>query len=105
MHGTEHKLNERMAEHVNGRCAMIPITKTWAELGYTGISEPNIPPEDGEQIFKRQPEAIQRQVLGEGHYQLWKDGKASLRDFVGIRHSAEWGDSVYIRPLSDFAEA
>ncbi len=104
MHGTIHPLDERMAEHINGRCAMIPITKTWKELGYTGVRETQARIPEGEEVFRRQPKEVQEQVLGKGHYQLWKERGISLRDMVGVRHSTEWGDSVYIRPLSDFAE-
>ena len=104
MHGTVHPLDERMAEHINGRCAMIPITKTWKELGYTGVRETQARIPEGEEVFRRQPKEVQEQVLGKGHYQLWKERGISLRDMVGVRHSTEWGDSVYIRPLSDFAE-
>jgi len=32
MHGTVHRLEERLDDHVGGRCTAVPLTKTWAEL-------------------------------------------------------------------------
>jgi SPP1 gp7 family putative phage head morphogenesis protein len=68
MHGTEHTVDETLNDHHNGRCAMVPLVK-----GYQNPVE-----ESGVDWFSRQPEAVQRQLLGPGKYDAWKAGKFDL---------------------------
>ena len=35
LHGTEFPLDETLDDHPNGRCAMIPVTPSWSDLGFT----------------------------------------------------------------------
>ncbi|MDR0482577.1 MAG: phage head morphogenesis protein [Cellulomonadaceae bacterium] len=39
LHGTIHPIDEDMLEHQSGRCAPVPLTKTWRELGFD-VDEP-----------------------------------------------------------------
>ncbi len=91
MHGSFHTLEERLDDHVRGRCSMVPVTKTWAELGYRDIPDRRPPIEPGPEWFARQPEAVQRQMLGPARYAAWKDGAFDLRDLVGRRRNPRWG--------------
>jgi len=79
--------------HWNCRTILSAVLKSWAELSRSDVPEPppsvrasmdGLVPEDltYEQWLKRQPETVQREVLGKGRFELWSSGKASLRDMV-----------------------
>ena len=91
MHGTEHSHDEPLNDHHNGRCAMVPITV----LNPT----PNI--EKGSDWFNKQPESVQRDILGKGRFEAWKGGKFQLSDVVGQHKDGVYGDMRVPRPLKD----
>lgn len=104
MHGTRHRLDETLDDHPNGRCAMQPITLTWAEIGAKhGIDMGDMPvrePEPtGAELFERQPEDVQRRVLGPAGYEAYQAGQVELGDYVGRKRSRAWGTMRYARPL------
>jgi len=74
LHGTEHSLNEMLADHHLGRCTAIPITKTFAELGIEGVPESPLNIQRGEDWFKAQSAEMQRKMMGPAKYKAWKDG-------------------------------
>lgn len=104
MHNTKHSLKTKMASHPNCRCTMLPVTKTFAELGIPGVSEAiederlRLP---GETLFKRLPVADQIKVLGPGAYRAYSANAVSLADFVGEAESPIWGKSRYRKSLSE----
>jgi hypothetical protein len=71
MHGSFHTNDETLNDHYNGRCAMIPVVK-----GFDRIIEEG----SGEEWFNAQSEATQRDMLGPGKYEAWKDGKFEFGD-------------------------
>lgn len=96
--------------HWRCRSVLIPLTKSWAELGIKGQKE--IPPGtrasmDGQvpetmdygTWLKSKPEAFQKEVLGKGRFELWRDGKADLKDMVDQR-----GRPVKVRELNSTAD-
>ncbi len=89
--GTIHPLSERLVDHPNGRCVPCPIVKG-AELPRR---------QTGAQWLEKQPEDVQRRVLGDASYEAWKAGAVDLADFVGRKTSREWGTTRYARSLSD----
>jgi SPP1 gp7 family putative phage head morphogenesis protein len=100
--GTVHGLAERLTDHPNGRCTMVPITRTWAELGIAGMAETQPGPgQTGEAYFRGLPAATQQQMLGRSAWAAWQGGAVELRDFVGIRASALWGPTHYVRSLRE----
>lgn len=107
MHGTEHRPDEILDDHPNGRCAMIPKTRTWAEIGKQyGIDLSDIPDtnpeiEPGISLFERLSEEKQIKILGPAKWQAWKDGKFALADIVGRARSKEWGTHRYERSLKE----
>jgi SPP1 gp7 family putative phage head morphogenesis protein len=101
MHGTVHALDERLDDHVCGRCAMIPVTKSWAELGYTGIPDTNPVIPSGEDVFSKLSEEKQRGILGNTRFQLWKDGTLDFSSLAKFTDDPTWGKSVQITPLKD----
>jgi len=90
-HGTRHELSERLDDHYNGRCAMIPVT----------ITNPNPDIQTGEAWFKEQDEATQRKILGPGKYDAWKAGKFELMDVSQQRPDAVYGTMRTAAPLKD----
>ena len=79
--------------HFNDRCVLIPITKTWEELGVKNMPETKIGTRastDGqvkasttfEQFLDRKGAAFQDEVLGAGRAQMFRDGKITLADLT-----------------------
>lgn len=99
MHGTFHHLDERLDDHPNGRCAMVPVTKTWKELGFADISETRAQVATGESLFARLPEEQQRMILGNAAFEAYKAGVLKLSDLVGRRSDPRWGTMRYRRSL------
>lgn len=99
LHGTEHSVDERLNDHVQGKCSMIPRTKSWKELGFEDLEDTRPTIQSGESAFNKLSESDKRAVLGDAGYQAWKDGAVSLQDFIGRRDSPDWGLSFYRRSL------
>jgi len=92
MHGTKHPLTEAMASHPCCRCTLLPLTKSFAELGI-GIDptlETRVEVEPGADVFARLPLREKIAILGPGGYDLYRQG-APLADFVRVTKSAKWG--------------
>lgn len=100
LHGTVHPNSEEFSDHPNGRCTPVPITKSWAELGFQGMPE-QPPIQSGQSQFLMLPAAEQRRIMGEAAYRAWKAGAVELDDFVGVKRSAEWGDTHHTRSLRE----
>lgn len=92
-HGTIHPLDEVMATHPRCRCVMAPVTVPWSELGFPDMAEPD-PVPSGPDLFARQPEAVQRMVLGPSKFAAYQAGDVRLEDFVATRTSLTWGRST-----------
>jgi SPP1 gp7 family putative phage head morphogenesis protein len=110
MHGTFHPLEETLDDHPNGRCTPLPVTKTWAELGYgnrgwqeTSVGEEGV--ESGEDWFAAQPLDVWEKVLGKAGAGAYISGRVKLVDFAGIQKSPIWGNSIYQRSLADALKA
>lgn len=97
MDGSFHTLDEHLDDHPNGRCAMVPCLK----------GEENQPPgwETGSTWLDKQPEAVQRQVLGNAGYEAYRAGAVKLADFVGQKNSREWGTTRYAKSLKEIVGA
>ena len=80
MHGTEHGLDERLNDHWNGRCAMIPLVP-----GYDNPIK-----ENGQSWFEKQNEARQREQMGATKFEAWREGKF---EFGAL--SVEKQDKIY----------
>lgn len=91
LHGKEFKVEEKMANHPNCRCAMIPKTATWEELGFGSITEttPEIP--EGENWFSKQSDHFQLNTLGPKKFKLYKNGKIKIEDLIYKRVDSVWG--------------
>ncbi len=107
MHGTFHRLDERLDDHPNGRCTPVPVTRSWKEIGDRfGVDlgdVPNRKPEvtTGEEWLRQQTEEVQRRILGHAGYEAWRSGAVDLKDFAGWRQDRRWGRNLYRRSLRE----
>lgn len=101
MHGTILAPNDSVDGHPNCRCVAIPITKSWAELGFEGIPDERPAVEPGADWFARQSEEMQRRILSPGKYAAYRDGRISLADLVTRERSRRWGTMRRESSLAD----
>lgn len=88
MDGTKSDTGELMEAHPNCRCTMVPDTGSQLDIG------------NGPDVFDTLSETDQRQVLGPGKHDAFKEGKIGLKDLVAKRHDPDWGTSVQVSSLS-----
>ena len=82
--GQVYELGESFDQHPNCRCTMIPVLR-------------NVPPvqyETGREWFSKQPEYVQRQMLGPSRYAAWSKGKISFDDIINRTSSSTWGGAI-----------
>ena len=121
MHGSIHPVEEEMESHPNCRCVMIPVTKSWEELGvelgvdFSGVEKAgpsfeeiakkyNISAErqktyaqrkmTGEAYFRGLKAEEQRKILGPAKWLAWKEGKFAFDALSRKTYSAVWGEGV-----------
>lgn len=90
MHGTFHELKERLDDHPQGRCVMVPAVKG---------RRPAVP--TGESLFRELKEKEQAAIMGQAAHLAWSEGALSLADFVGQRDDPQWGTMRYARSLTE----
>lgn len=89
--GTFYPIDQPMPEHPKGRCSQVP-----AVIGFT---KPRW--QTGGDWFETLAESTQRDMMGNGRYQAWKDGQFNLRDLAVVRQSAGHPDSLAPAPLKE----
>ena len=97
--GRIYSLKEGMDDHVAGRCALLPRTKSYKELGINA-PEPDFVREKGADWLQRQSEADQHTVL-KALYRPWKDGLITLDQIPKLITSETWGNSWVPSALKD----
>lgn len=80
-------------DHQQGRCTRVPVTKSWSDLGFTGITEPPTLIRDGRAVFDDLSPADQLAVLGEKKLALLNAGLISWEDLSKRRVTRGWRDS------------
>lgn len=90
MQGTYHSNDETLNDHHLGRCGPIPVTKSWADLGFGGGSEVTAGILTGEDLFGQLPESQQKQIMGVARWSAWQDGLFNFSDL-----STTYNDPVY----------
>lgn len=98
--GKRYGLNEPMDDHVQGRCAMIPITKSYKEMDIAA-PEPTFQRELGRDWFLRQGQSVQRQMLGDKMYDAWQDDRFELSAIPHLTTSTVWGNSWTPKTLAE----
>lgn len=99
MHGTIHSLDERLDDHPRGRCVPVPLSKSWAELGFAGIPDRRPQIERGVDWFARQTPEFQLVAMGPSKFEAYARGEVELSDFVGRRFDPRWGSMRHERSL------
>ena len=87
-HGKVFPLSERMSGHYNCRCTSLPHVKGWSE-----------PVQSGEDWFKEQPEAMQKQMMGAQTWDAWQGGAFKFDEFATHKHDDVYGDMLSKKPL------
>jgi len=97
--GKKYETQQPIDEHINGRCAMLPVTITYEDLGLD-VPETQERVETGREWFENQPNSVQRQMMGRSRYDAWKSGVLDMEDMVHINHSVAWGDTAVVGTLA-----
>lgn len=98
MHGTRYDTDTPgPLGHPNCRCSRIPVTKSWAELGFTGMTDPEPVGETREQILADMSDDDMRRMLGARGYQAWKAGTYPPDRWAVRRDNDDWRPSYQVR--------
>lgn len=88
--------NEPLDAHPNCRCAMVPETLTYQDLGLD-IPEPP-PPESAQQWFQGQSPGVQAGMIKNKRIlSAYQDGRIGLEDMVQITSNPVWGKSATVK--------
>ena len=93
-HGTVHPIDAPgPLDHQQGRCARVPKTKSWAELGFSGIEDPPDATPDADVWFNGLSEAKQREILTDRGFDAWKAGDYPREQWASRRETDGWRPS------------
>lgn len=104
MHGTVHPIGSTLDGHPRCRCVMVPLTRSWEDLGVpasAGARDTRAVTERGEDWLKRQPATVQRGILGPLKFSAWRRGEVTLDDMVARPKSDRWGTMRRERTMSE----
>jgi len=90
-HGRLYPLDVEFEEHPNGRCTLVPV------FDYDDEWAPQL---DGQNWFRSQPEAIQREILGPGRYDLYSKGEVGFNQLATLKEDSRWGNSIVRTPVN-----
>jgi SPP1 gp7 family putative phage head morphogenesis protein len=96
--GRFYALDEPFDSHPGCRCTLVPVLRTGQPMQW----------ETGQEWFRRQPERVQREMLGPARYDLWRNGQVTLDDLVTRVEDPVWGGALVptpVRALPGGAEA
>lgn len=97
MHGTLFEVGYEMVSHPNCRCALAPVTQSWADLGIgDGDGEPM---QTGEEWLREQDQETQERILGKAGRAAWLDGQFELKDMIGTKEDDLLGEIGYRKSL------
>lgn len=87
-------------DHHQGRCARIPLTKSWKDLGFN-IKEPPSESKDARAWFDNLDDGTQKDIMGAERLRLLKAGEISWDDLSTKRSTPGWRDSYHPTPVKD----
>lgn len=85
-------------DHQQGRCVGLPITRTWAELGFHAYEPPSVLPE-ARTVFDNLPRAQRDQIMGTRLVDALDSGDVQWADLASKRSTPGWRDSYVPTPL------
>lgn len=98
--GTVHDLTEPgPLDHQQGRCGRLPVTKSWADLGFGDIEEPPSLMPDAGSAFEALPATEQLQILGPSRHAAWVAGEFPMDAWSVRRTTPGWRDSYGVAPV------
>lgn len=100
--GEQQDTDQLMAVHPNDRCAVVPVTASFRDLGIPVDEVPRPERESGAAWFGRQPAETQRAILGPGGLAVYQRG-AGLKDFVRVYDDSTWGPTLRRATLAEVA--
>lgn len=93
-HGSEYPITEPgPIDHHSGRCARGPRTKSWADLGFPNIPEPDLGMVDAGEWFDGLTDVEQRSMLGVRGHEQWRAGNFPMDQWSTRRSTDGWRDS------------
>jgi hypothetical protein len=87
-------LDKELDDHPRGRCVAV----------FQVQSSPTIQWQKGADWFVRQEESLQRAMMGDKKYELWKDGVFKLPDLRQTDYSSIWGNSPRVATLAELTQ-
>lgn len=100
MHGSVHPPEEfGPYGHPSCRCVSVPLTKSWADLGFDGIDEPPFPMADAETVFANLDESDQKRILGPARHEAYKRGDYPIGEWAVEKTNPGWRRSVTTSPI------
>lgn len=98
-HGSIHELWESGPDdHQQGRCARLPVTKPWSDLGLDIPEPPSLVP-DAQSVFDDLPEAEQLRIMGRDRLDALKNGDLAWNRLSIKQKNDGWRDSYVVRPV------
>ena len=94
---TLYETNEPLDSHPNCRCAMVPDTLTYQDLGLDIPEEPQ--PQTGQEWFGQQNRDTQEGMMGSKVFAAYQDGRVGLNDLVTTSTSSIWGKSSTVKSV------
>lgn len=98
MSGTVFPTERSLDTHPGCRCALVPVTRSWRDLGFD-VPDQRPPVLKGPAVFADLPPGMQRQILGPGKYRAYTEGLITLQDLVQPTRSRRWGPGRRERSL------
>jgi hypothetical protein len=97
--GQIHPLSEPgPLDHQQGRCARLPVTKPWKDLGFD-IDEPASLVPDARTVFDGLSDADRVAIMGPERLALLDSGAIGWGDLTAIRRTTGWRDSFGVAPV------
>jgi hypothetical protein len=101
MHGTVHPLSEPgPLDHQSGKCARLPKTKSWRELGFD-MDEPADLIPDAKAKFAALSEDQQVAIMGPARLDLLRSGRVGWDDLATRRANPGWRPSYVPTPAKN----
>lgn len=102
MHGTRHPISEPGPyDHPAGRCARVTITKSWADLGFTDIEEPESLTKSSEDWYEGLTPESQAAIMGKTRRDLLANGEISWADLARRQENPGWRPSYNATTVKD----